>query len=88
MSDEPLKIDPSSAKAVRDMADAVKNLENHTEATLAEAVYKAAQDNGIEPKDFFSVIYRILIGKEKGPRLAGFIITAGKEKILPLLEKY
>jgi lysyl-tRNA synthetase class I len=30
----------------------------------------------------------ILIGKDKGPRLAGFIITAGREKILPLLEKY
>ena len=38
--------------------------------------------------DFFTLTYRVLIGKEKGPKLAGFIKTVGKDKILEILSKY
>ena len=82
-----MQTDEKSARVVIKVADVVRDLENYTEVTLAEAIYAAAQDNEMDPKELFKLIYTILIGKEKGPRLAGFIITAGKEKILPLLEK-
>ncbi len=59
-----------------------------SEKSLSEAIYTLAQDNGLEPKDFFKVLYRILIDKEMGPRLAGFILTIGRDKILPLLQPY
>jgi len=36
----------------------------------------------------FTLFYNVLIGKEKGPRLAGFIKTCGKEKVLPILKAY
>ena len=35
----------------------------------------------------FKTIDRVLINKEKGPRLASFIITIGKDKVKELFEK-
>ena len=80
--------DEKSALILKALADEVRKLETHTEASLAEAIYKIAQDNEADPKDVFKLVYTVLIGKEKGPRLAGFIITAGKNKILPLLSRF
>ncbi len=87
-SDSAVIVDEKSAKMLKLLADETGKLENHTEVSLAEAIYKIAQDNETDPKDLFKLIYTVLIGKEKGPRLSGFILTAGKNKILPLLEKY
>jgi lysyl-tRNA synthetase class I len=42
----------------------------------------------MEAKALFNLTYRVLIGKEKGPRLVGFIMIVGKDKILPILNSY
>ena len=69
-------------------AAVIENLEKYDEKSLAEELYRIAQEEGTDAKDMFGIFYRILIGREKGPRLAGFIFTAGKEKILPILKAY
>ncbi|TDJ07997.1 MAG: lysine--tRNA ligase [Deltaproteobacteria bacterium] len=38
-----------------------------------------------KPGEVFTPLYQLLISKEKGPKLAGFIRTVGKEKVLALL---
>ena len=83
-----IETDKVSVKVLENITAVVADMDNLTEQTLAEGLYKAAQDEGMDPKDMFTLIYNVLIGKEKGPRLAGFIMTAGKDKILPILEKY
>lgn len=83
-----LEIDEQTRNILAASASVIENLENYNEKSLAEELYKVAQEQGMEPKDMFTLFYRILIGREKGPRLAGFIITAGKEKVLPILKSY
>ena len=51
-------------------------------------IYKAAADNGLDNMDFFRAVYLALIGKEKGPKLAGFLGICGKEKVAPILKRY
>ena len=58
------------------------------EKTLAEEIYRICSETGVDPKQFFVDMYRILIGKDRGPRLAGFILTIGRERVLPLLSGY
>jgi len=64
------------------------NFNSYTEVSLAELFYKTAEENEMKPKDFFKLIYRILIGKEMGPRLANFILTIGGERVLKIMEIY
>jgi lysyl-tRNA synthetase class 1 len=42
----------------------------------------------MEPKAFFKLAYRVLIEKEMGPRLAGFLLTIGKNRALEILGGY
>lgn len=77
-------------RAVRSLRDTVvAKLETFTdEKMIAEAVYKAAELAGTDPKLLFRASYQALIGKDQGPRLAGFLGSIGKEKVLAILSAY
>jgi lysyl-tRNA synthetase class 1 len=65
-----------------------ENFESHDERSLSAAIYQIAEEQGIEPKAVFQAMYRVLIGQSRGPRLAGFILTIGKDRVLSLLRSY
>ena len=54
----------------------------------AEAIYTAAKDAGIEGKAMFRAAYLALIGKDQGPRLASFLRTVEKQRLLDILAAY
>ena len=58
---------------------------NFTSEELFNEFYNICQENEIKNTDFFRAAYQAIIGKEKGPRLAEFILLIGKEKIIKLL---
>jgi lysyl-tRNA synthetase class 1 len=85
----PLEIADAERSAVAALRDeCVHNAASHDEKTLAEAVYRIADEQEVDRKRFFQVMYQALIGKERGPRLAGFLITIGPERIAAILSEY
>lgn len=54
---------------------------------LHEEMYILCRNNDFPPADFFRLAYRVLINKERGPRLASFILAIGKEKAAELFKK-
>ncbi|MBT3585828.1 MAG: lysine--tRNA ligase [Halobacteriovoraceae bacterium] len=52
---------------------------------LHEKMYQFIHEDEMSPGEIFPLLYQILISKEKGPKLAGFIRTIGKERVLKLL---
>ena len=89
VEDEPLAVSDNERKALKDLANYVDSyLDDMSEKEFSQYIYQAAGDNAMENADFFTLTYRVLIGKEKGPKLAGFIKTVGKDKILEILSKY
>ena len=84
-----LKVSEQERKALsRFREDIDKNLETHDEKSLSEVIYRTAREAGLEPKEFFKLLYRVLIDREKGPRLAGFILTLGRVRVMELLSAY
>lgn len=83
-----VELTPEARAAVRGLAEAVEHLDRFDEKSLAEELYAIAGRAGIEPKEFFATVYRILISKDQGPRLAAFIFTIGAERILSILDPY
>jgi lysyl-tRNA synthetase class 1 len=72
---------------VNDLAALVRDrMANTDEETFGTLVYDAMKAREISSADFFTPVYRILIGKDKGPRLVSFLYTIGRERILSLLE--
>ena len=58
-----------------------------TDVGLHEEMYILCKNHDMQPKDFFTLCYRVLINKERGPRLASFMLEIGKEKVAGLLKK-
>lgn len=52
---------------------------------LAENIFAVPKQTGLDMKNFFRISYQALITKDRGPRLANFIMEIGKEKVLQLL---
>ena len=78
-----------SGKDREAMLELKKSLErqNYTEGELFDEFYSICEKVGIKNTDFFRNAYLIIIGKEKGPRLASLILEVGKEKVIELLEQ-
>jgi lysyl-tRNA synthetase, class I len=57
-----------------------------SEEKLGEEIYSLVKDSKLGTKDSFKLIYKILVSREKGPRLAPFIIIIGKNKVKKILE--
>ena len=72
--------------ALRD--EVVQREAEHDEQTLAEAIYRIADETGVDRKRFFAIMYQALIGKERGPRLAGFLLTIGAARVSDILSAY
>ena len=49
---------------------------------IQAAIFDAARENGLEQSEFFRVLYRILLGVDRGPRLGPYIKDVGSSKIL------
>ncbi len=52
---------------------------------LHRAIYDLAAAHGLEARELFVELYRILIDKDRGPRLAEFILATGVSRIDALL---
>ena len=57
-----------------------------TDKELHEEIYVLCKNNDFPTGDFFKLAYRVLINKERGPRLASFILEIGREKVAELLK--
>ncbi|MGK0366882.1 MAG: lysyl-tRNA synthetase class 1 [Thermoproteota archaeon] len=56
-----------------------------TDKELHEKMYLVIHEVEIDPKDAFALCYQLLITREKGPKLAGFIRAIGKDRVISLL---
>ncbi|MBI5390122.1 lysine--tRNA ligase [Candidatus Woesearchaeota archaeon] len=55
------------------------------EQELYEEIYVIARSHSVEPPQFFKAAYQVLINKERGPKLAGFLLVV-KDDAVRLLE--
>ena len=64
----------SQKTALRQFAEVLKS-DDLDEEKLSNEIYGIIKKNGIKPKEFFQSAYLALLGKEKGPRLASFVLS-------------
>jgi lysyl-tRNA synthetase class 1 len=79
-----VKLNVKEKKALIELRE-VLGKKKYKEDELFNEFYKICEGVGISNKDFFNVAYRVIIGKERGPRLALLILNVGQEKIVKLL---
>ncbi len=79
------KLDGKQKEALRLVVAALKEKE-WQQKELFEEFYEICKKTGLDPKEFFRAGYMVLLNKDRGPKLAPFILALG-EKALRLLEQ-
>ncbi|MCP4679039.1 MAG: lysine--tRNA ligase [Deltaproteobacteria bacterium] len=59
-----------------------------SEKELQSIVFDIARENEVEPRDFFSAIYQVLLGQERGPRFGSFAKLVGTKRVIQLIEEH
>ncbi|OLC22451.1 MAG: lysine--tRNA ligase [Thaumarchaeota archaeon 13_1_40CM_4_48_7] len=88
-----IKLSDAQRKAVADLIEAIspfaamqgtpENAKN-----LQSKVFEVARNNGMEPKEFFTLLYRMFLNTERGPRIGNYFLDLGIDKAINTLRKY
>ena len=78
---EPPKVEvpPTVVKAIRQFAQEVLSCTDGEQ--VQGAAFSAIRSNGLKPADFFPVVYSILLGSDRGPRLGPYVMDAGARSV-------
>ncbi|MBI3858898.1 MAG: lysine--tRNA ligase [Thaumarchaeota archaeon] len=75
----PVKVGPRVSKALKEFAKGIDGLRTADE--VQNVAFAALKGNGLKPSDFFPVVYSILLGSDRGPRLGPYVIDATPERV-------
>jgi lysyl-tRNA synthetase class 1 len=80
---------PQFAQPIKELVQLLKEdgVANWTEETLASRTFEIMKRNQVEPKAFFQDVYRVLVNKPNGPKLASFLLAIGPRRSAEILEK-
>jgi lysyl-tRNA synthetase class 1 len=87
-----IEINESQRKAIMEILDAMRSFigseqDPETPKNLQSKVFEIARNNQIEPKEFFRLLYRILINADRGPRIGNYAIDLGLDRTCRILEE-
>ncbi len=55
--------------------------QEHEAEEVQTRTFELAREAGVEPKDFFRLLYTVLTGQESGPRFGSFVKLVGQDEI-------
>ena len=81
-----LEIDDSTKAALKQLVKLLKEKDRIED--LQNSIYNIAKENQVQPKDFFRILYRIIIAGPRGPKLGRFIEDIGKKKVADAISRH
>ncbi len=79
------KLSQQQIKSLKTLADKLKS-KKWDEKELYNECYNISKEAGLQPADFFKAAYLVLLNRERGPKLAPFLLALG-DRAARLLEK-
>ncbi len=81
----PVKFSELEKKAISQLIDALRV--ERDEKAIQNAIFNSAKSVKLEPRDFFKLLYRILLGSSEGPKLGSYIVAMGNESVIDALQR-
>ena len=79
-------LDDSAKKALKILVDALSAEEEPED--IQNTIYQIAKSNDVQPKDFFKILYQIILGTSRGPKIGPFISDIGRKQVAQTLSEY
>ncbi|MCA9363428.1 lysine--tRNA ligase [Candidatus Kaiserbacteria bacterium] len=68
--------------SVSKLADKISETDTLDGQQLHELIHEVKDESGLSPKEFFSTIYKLFLGKESGPKVGWFLSTLDRDFIV------
>jgi len=81
-----IMVDDSSKVALKQLVDLLQK--DETPEDLQNSIYSIAKENQVQPKDFFKILYQIILSKDRGPKIGPFIEDIGKKKVADAIYRH
>jgi len=88
-----IKLSDAQKKAITDLIEVIRPfagvpITSESAKDLQSKVFDIARNNGIDPKEFFTVLYRMFLNADRGPRIGNYFLDLGIERATGVLQKY
>jgi len=87
MPDEAKKLSNEQKEFLSKISDIIKSEDHWTGEDLHPKIHEVRKEMAIEPRDAFSAIYLIFIGKDSGPQAGWLLASLDRDFVLNRLEK-
>jgi lysyl-tRNA synthetase class 1 len=81
-----LQLTDITKKALRQLV-AVLEAEKEPE-DLQNIIYNISKENNVSPKEFFMVLYQIILAANRGPKIGPFILDIGRKKVAQTIARH
>jgi lysyl-tRNA synthetase, class I len=95
IQDEKFEVQLTDAqrKAVLELVQAIRPFAGTPDTSenakvLQSKVFDIARNNGMEPKEFFMLLYRMFLNAERGPRIGNYFLDLGIDRATGVLQRY
>ncbi|HXV45374.1 MAG TPA: lysine--tRNA ligase [Nitrososphaera sp.] len=80
-------------KAVQELIEAIRPFAGMPDSgdnakNLQSKVFNVARNNGMEPKELFTLLYCMLLNADRGPRIGNYFLDLGVERAAVVLQRY
>ena len=81
-----IQIDELTKKALKELSEILGAKDEPED--LQNIIYQIAKKNDVAPKDFFKILYQIILSTTRGPKIGPFIADIGRKKVAQILSNY
>ena len=82
-----LSLSPSQLKFLKLLGGKLKNLKTKDSESIQNAIFTTLKENDFKPKEAFQGFYKLLTGKEYGPKAGDLIKSIGLSKVIQTFER-
>jgi lysyl-tRNA synthetase class 1 len=88
-----IEIKDNYKKAITELIQSLKSFVGYeqkpeTPKNLQSRVFDIARNNAMEPKEFFTLLYKMLVNSDRGPRIGNYVLDLGIERTCSILQRY
>jgi len=81
-----ITVDDSAKDALKQLADLLSKNEKIDD--LQNSIYNIAKENQVQPRDFFKILYQIILSTNRGPKIGPFIEDVGMKEVADKIYKH
>jgi lysyl-tRNA synthetase class 1 len=81
-----IDLDERAKKALKELTTALDSDEDPED--IQNTIYQIAKSNDMQPKDFFKILYQIILGTSRGPKIGPFISDIGRKQVAKTISEY